>query len=51
MQRVPIRSLPQEVQQLLVDAANSETVVIVLDDNREVQLVPSERMGFDRQVG
>jgi antitoxin (DNA-binding transcriptional repressor) of toxin-antitoxin stability system len=51
MQRVPVRSLPAEVQQLVDDAANGETVVIVLDDDREVQLVPGERKAFNRQVG
>ena len=51
MQRVPVRSLPEEVQPLVDHAANGETVVIVLEDEREVQLIPTERRTLHRQVG
>jgi len=51
MQRVPIKSLPEDIQELVDAAAEGDMVVIVLDDEREVQLVPVERKKFHRRAG
>lgn len=51
MQRVPVRELSEEMQSLVDAAAEGDMVVIVLDDEREVQLVPVERKKFRRRAG
>ncbi|HYO88428.1 MAG TPA: hypothetical protein VER79_07250 [Candidatus Limnocylindrales bacterium] len=51
MQRVSATTLPDDIQNLVDSAANGETIVIVLDDAREVQLVPLSRKKFHRRAG
>lgn len=51
MQRVPVRELSEEMQSLVDAAAEGGEVIIVLDDEREVRLVPEPRKKFSRRAG
>lgn len=50
-QRVPVKTLPEDMQQLVDSAAKGEMIIIVLEDDREVRLVPTKRKLFNRQAG